>query len=72
VARGATNREVAAELFLSERTIEFHLGQVYRKLGLRSRTELALALRSLSENDELAVADPRSWVRRGLPAADQG
>ena len=41
VAGGATNREAAARLFLSEKTIERHLGSVYRKLGLRSRTELA-------------------------------
>jgi len=41
VAEGATNREAAARLFLSEKTIERHLGSVYRKLGVRSRTELA-------------------------------
>jgi DNA-binding CsgD family transcriptional regulator len=41
VARGATNREAAAALFLSPKTIEFHLGHVYRKLGIRSRTDLA-------------------------------
>jgi DNA-binding NarL/FixJ family response regulator len=41
VARGATNREVASELFLSPKTIEFHLGRVYRKLDIHSRTELA-------------------------------
>ena len=41
VARGATNKEVAASLFVSAKTIEFHLGNVYRKLGIRSRTELA-------------------------------
>jgi DNA-binding CsgD family transcriptional regulator len=41
VARGATNKQVAAELFLSPKTIEFHLGRVYRKLGIHSRTELA-------------------------------
>ncbi len=41
VAQGATNREAADALFLSTKTIEFHLGHIYRKLGLRSRTELA-------------------------------
>jgi DNA-binding NarL/FixJ family response regulator len=44
VADGATNRQAASSLFLSERTIEFHLGNVYRKLELSSRTELAAAL----------------------------
>jgi ATP/maltotriose-dependent transcriptional regulator MalT len=41
VAEGATNREAAAALFLSPKTIEFHLGNIYRKLGIRSRAELA-------------------------------
>jgi DNA-binding CsgD family transcriptional regulator len=41
VARGATNKEAGAALFLSPKTIETHLGRVYRKLGVRSRTELA-------------------------------
>ena len=41
VAGGATNREAAAQLFVSPKTIEAHLGSVYRKLGIRSRTELA-------------------------------
>ena len=44
VARGATNREAAAALFLSHKTVERHLSVVYRKLGLRSRSELARAL----------------------------
>jgi DNA-binding CsgD family transcriptional regulator len=41
VARGASNREAAAALFLSPKTIEFHLAHIYRKLGVRTRTELA-------------------------------
>ncbi|RPI24937.1 MAG: LuxR family transcriptional regulator [Actinobacteria bacterium] len=45
IATGATNREAAATLFVNPKTIEFHLGNVYRKLGVRSRTELAIALR---------------------------
>ena len=41
VAVGQTNREVAATLIMSVRTVESHLGRIYRKLGIRSRTELA-------------------------------
>ena len=41
VARGETNREVAAQLFLSLKTVETHLTSAYGKLGLRSRSELA-------------------------------
>ena len=41
VAAGRTNREVAEQLVLSERTIEAHLRNVYAKLGVRSRVELA-------------------------------
>jgi DNA-binding CsgD family transcriptional regulator len=38
---GAANREIAVALFVSVRTVESHLGRIYRKLGVRSRTELA-------------------------------
>jgi LuxR family maltose regulon positive regulatory protein len=44
VADGATNREVARDLFLSPKTVEYHLTRVYRKLGIRSRSDLARAL----------------------------
>ena len=44
VAQGATNREAGAALFLSPKTIEAHLGRIYRKLEVRSRTELARLL----------------------------
>jgi DNA-binding CsgD family transcriptional regulator len=44
VAAGRTNREVAGELFMSPKTVEAHLSRIYRKLGVRSRTELAQKL----------------------------
>jgi DNA-binding CsgD family transcriptional regulator len=53
VAGGASNREAAAALFLSPKTIEFHLARIYRKLGVRTRTELA------------ALAATRGWLHGG-------
>jgi DNA-binding CsgD family transcriptional regulator len=44
VADGSTNREVAAALFLDERTVASHLTHIYAKLGVRSRTELSRQL----------------------------
>jgi DNA-binding NarL/FixJ family response regulator len=41
VADGKTNREVAAQLFTTVATVEAHLTRIYRKAGVRSRTELA-------------------------------
>ncbi|MBV9684315.1 MAG: AAA family ATPase [Solirubrobacterales bacterium] len=51
VAAGRTNREVAAALHLSARTVEWNLSKLYRKLGVRSRTELAGALGSWESLD---------------------
>lgn len=44
VGHGMSNQEAAENLFLSVRTVGWHLGSVYRKLGVRSRSELAAAL----------------------------
>jgi DNA-binding CsgD family transcriptional regulator len=56
VGAGATNDETAAALFLSPKTVEFHLGKVYRKLGLRSRTELAGVVASDGQPDAFAAS----------------
>jgi len=44
VATGRTNKEAAADLYISVKTVDFHLQNTYRKLGLRSRTELAVLM----------------------------
>ena len=40
-ARGLTNRDIAAQLFLSVRTVEAHVDHILTKLGFRTRTQLA-------------------------------
>ncbi|MFY1594463.1 LuxR C-terminal-related transcriptional regulator [Micromonospora sp. WMMD737] len=44
VAEGATNREIAARMFLSTRTVDHHLRNIFHRLNIRSRTQLARAL----------------------------
>ena len=58
VVGGRTNKEVAAELFMGLSTVESHLSRVYRKLGVRSRTQLAGRLASVEDPGGIAREDP--------------
>ncbi len=49
VSQGLTNRQVAEQLFLSPRTVDRHLGAAMRKVGVTSRTALAIAFRNAPE-----------------------
>jgi DNA-binding CsgD family transcriptional regulator len=60
VAAGKRNREVAAALFLSEKTVESHLARIYDKLGVRSRAALASIL---AADDYTPAGDSRSRAR---------
>jgi len=60
VAAGKRNREVAAALFLSEKTVESHLARIYDKLGVRSRAALATIL---AGDDYAPAGDSRSKAR---------
>jgi DNA-binding NarL/FixJ family response regulator len=49
-AQGMSNKEIGGSLFLSPKTVERHLGNVFRKRGFRSRTELAASFARSPEN----------------------
>jgi DNA-binding CsgD family transcriptional regulator len=59
LARGRTTRETAGALFLSPKTIEYHLRSVYRKLSIGSRSELKAAI------DLLTAGLPARWRSSG-------
>ncbi|HET6963692.1 MAG TPA: alpha/beta fold hydrolase [Acidimicrobiales bacterium] len=65
VARGRRNREVAAELHLSARTVEAHLGRIYRKLGIASRSQLAALARSGSDSGSSSDIPETRYTRGG-------
>jgi DNA-binding CsgD family transcriptional regulator len=56
VARGLTNREVGVALFLSHKTIEFHLGRIYRKLGMSHRAELIQRFGAVARDAEAVLS----------------
>jgi len=58
VAEGKTNRQAGAALFLSPKTIDFHLGRVYRKLDIHSRAELIRLFARDETNPSRAAARP--------------
>ena len=58
VAEGKTNRDVAATLFITPKTVEFHLTRVYRKLEIHSRTELVR--RMADDETEVDLPPPRN------------
>jgi DNA-binding NarL/FixJ family response regulator len=57
-AEGSTNRAIAEDLFVTTKTVEMHLANAYGKLGIRSRTQLADALRADDKAPQALTAAP--------------
>jgi DNA-binding CsgD family transcriptional regulator len=55
VARGQTNRQIAAALVMSEKTVESHLGHIFVKLGVTSRASVAAAVAQAADTDSARV-----------------
>ena len=63
-AEGHSNREIAQSLFVTQKTVEMHLSNAYRKLGVRSRGELPEKLRSARETEEAEQEELNEGARR--------
>jgi DNA-binding CsgD family transcriptional regulator len=55
VAAGLTNREIASQMFISERTVHSHLSHIFNKLGVTSRTQLAMWARNQGVRSSASV-----------------
>jgi DNA-binding CsgD family transcriptional regulator len=62
VAEGSANKEVAAALFVSRRTVESHLMSVYRKLQISSRSQL---VRLVALSEVARVQNEQLWTMSG-------
>ncbi len=68
VAEGLTNREVGARMLVSPHTIDFHLRRIFRKLGVRSRVELARVIELAASKARIVAAadEARRRIERDL------
>ncbi len=69
---GMRNREIAAQLFLSGKTVEANLSRSYRKLGVRSRTELAAAMARAAQGSEGFEGSARDGRERSAREGSAG
>lgn len=71
VTRGYTNKVVASHLFVTEKTIKFHLTNIFRKLGVKSRAQLIVWALPLLNFVEPVAAQPETQKTEKRPEAAQ-
>jgi DNA-binding CsgD family transcriptional regulator/tetratricopeptide (TPR) repeat protein len=62
VLDGLTNREVAAELYISVKAVEYHVGNIFAKLGIHSRRELAVTVTGVPAPPRRAAPTPAAFL----------
>ena len=67
-ADGQTNPEIGAQLFLSPRTVEWHLTKMFGKLGISSRKQLRLALSDVEQPSPASSGNSDAGIRGGRAA----
>ena len=58
ISRGVSNKEAASELFVTEKTVKFHLTNIYKKMGVKSRTQLIVWCAPYADFIESAPVEP--------------
>lgn len=71
VAEGMSNRDIASCLCISQKTVEYHLSNVFGKLGVNSRTQLALALTRVPPSRRHWLTLPTLQIRGSGNPADR-
>lgn len=67
VSKGQTNKEIASQLFITEKTVKFHLTSIYKKLNLKSRAQLIVMIAGFGPHLESVATTPAPIQEKAEP-----